>query len=99
MSTSAAVPKDSPKSIHLGWLVLCIGLLMIGTFDLPGRGDTISLGSLDYVSLFKLASRLAVIAIAGPIVFFQLTKLFESRPLRTYLPWIVLTIWAFVSVL
>src|SRR5436305_991888 len=88
----------SPRA-PLGWIVVCAGLLMIGTFDMPGRDDVITTNNLDYLALFKLATRLGTVAVLFPYVAFRARSILESRNLRVYLPWLVLLVWAGLSVL
>src|SRR3954463_11728373 len=87
------------RCIPLGWIVVCAGLLMIGTFDMPGREDVITTNNLDYLALFKIATRLGTIALFFPLVAFRARSILESRSLRVYVPWVVLLAWAGLSVL
>src|SRR5437773_4555746 len=91
--------RNVSPCVPLGWIVTCAGLLMLGTFDLPGRSDVITTGNLDYLALAKIATRLGTIALLAPFVLFRLKSLMQSTHLRVYVMWILLVAWAGFSVL
>jgi O-antigen ligase len=90
---------SASQCVPLGWIVVCAGLLMLGTFDLPSRSDVITGDNLDYLAMAKLATRLGTILLLTPFVLFRWHSLLESAHLRVYLMWIVLVGWACLSVL
>jgi len=82
--------RTPSQCVPLGWIVVCAGLLMLGTFDLPSRSDVITADNLDYLALARIATRLGTITLLAPFVLFRLQSLMQSAHFRVYLTWIVL---------